>query len=134
MYTIKRVGIGSAFRVGAVSSALVWAVFGILFVLWMLAIGSAVDSTTNSFSNTNSSDFAEISGGFTIFFYLCMIPIQAVIGGIMGALYAFIYNIVAGWVGGLELELEQRQVYYSPGISPAQEPQKRQPDNYDPFE
>ena len=140
MYTIRRVSIGSAFRVGAVSSALMWAVFGILLVLWMMAVGSAVDSTATQFSG-QSNNVGEFSGGVAIFTYLCGIPIYAVMGGIGGALYAFIYNLVAGWVGGLELELEQTHYMpqaYQPQQSPPMGSMGRQPrkqrDDYDPFE
>jgi len=144
MYTIKRVSIGSAFRVGAVSSALVWVVFGILFVLWIIAVGNAFDSAGTQFSG-QSNNVGEFSGGAAIFTYLCGIPIYAVIGGISGALYAFIYNLVAGWVGGLELELEQTH-YMPQAYQQQQQPpmggiggnmgaqQRKQRDDYDPFE
>ncbi len=37
---------------------------------------------------------------------IIVLPITYAIGGfVMGAVFAFVYNIVAGWVGGVELDL-----------------------------
>jgi hypothetical protein len=104
MITIRRVGIGSAFKVSAVLTALFWAIFGLLFLLFpTLLVGQLTTGSTSGFSS--SQDFADVAGGSLILVYFCGIAIYAVIGGLIGALYAFLYNLVAGWVGGLEVEL-----------------------------
>lgn len=134
MYTIKRVGIGSAFRMGAVASALIWGILGLLFILWMMMIGNSLDTTATVVYGTNTNDFSEFTGGAGILIYLCGLPMYAIVGGITGAFYAFIYNLVSRWVGGLELELEQAQTPYSQEFNPPQVPQKRRYDDFDPFE
>lgn len=132
MYTIKRVNVGSAFRVGAVSMALVWGIFGLLLVLWMVMIGEGIDSTIVIVNGTETDTFSDGATSAGIFMYLCGLPVYAIIGGFAGAIYALVYNLVARWVGGLELELEpMNPVSYD---NTYQSPEKRKFDDYDPFQ
>jgi hypothetical protein len=48
--------------------------------------------------------------GFGMGFALSLPLIYGVAGFISGAVGAFLYNIVAGWVGGIEVELENAGV------------------------
>ena len=106
---IQRIGYTSAFRVGAVLSALSYLVFflplfGINY-LFLLGIGA-----TSSSTGLSGSDFGILAGagliglvvtlGFTLLF-------AAIGGGIGMILFAFAYNLTVGWVGGLELDLER---------------------------
>ncbi len=100
--TIRRVGVGSAFKVGALMLLLFWAVFGIIFLVLQ---GSLLASMVNS-SNFPARG-AGLGLGTLCVFYLIGMVIYTIIGGIVGAAYAFFYNLVSGWVGGLELELER---------------------------
>jgi hypothetical protein len=43
---------------------------------------------------------------FGIGFAFCLPVIYAVMGFIFGVLGALIYNVVAGWIGGIEVEVE----------------------------
>jgi hypothetical protein len=102
--TIKKIGIGSAFRVGAVVSAILWLILGLFFLLFQSWFLTAAMS---------SPEFGGQAGQFqglgvmTLFFsYLCGIPLYAVIGGLVGALYAFVYNLTAGWVGGVQVQID----------------------------
>ncbi len=41
-------------------------------------------------------------------FYLIATPIIGVLSGLIwGPLYSWLYNVVAGWVGGIELGFEE---------------------------
>jgi hypothetical protein len=96
---IRRIGVGSAFRIGAILSALIFAIIGIFFVLFgvlgagmMAAFGAPAGETGGALA-------------FSLIMYVVGVVAYAVIGGIFFALYAWLYNIVAGWVGGISVEL-----------------------------
>jgi hypothetical protein len=48
----------------------------------------------------------EGEGGFGALFAIAMPLMYAVFGVIGGAIGAALYNVVAGWVGGIEVELD----------------------------
>lgn len=98
---IKKVGVGSAAKVAAMVSALVWSVFGLLLVLLSICGGGIV---SGAFGNRGAQVFA---GGLvsSIIIYVVGFIIYGIIGGIVGALYAAMYNLTARWIGGLEVEV-----------------------------
>jgi hypothetical protein len=73
--------------------AVLYGLFGLIFVPFFLLVGM--------FSPEGSGGF-----GFGMVFALAMPVIYAVMGVIGGVIGALLYNLVAGWVGGLEMELE----------------------------
>ncbi len=95
MATVKRIAPGSAFKVGAVSYAIMGLLFGIIFALVSMVGGALVPASE--------------AGVFRMFFgvgAIVFLPIcYGVIGGIFAAIGAVIYNLVAGWVGGLEVDI-----------------------------
>lgn len=108
MVRIKRVSIGSAFKIGAILSALLWLLSAVFF-LFIPALLLVDFSTTagTSVNGTSSVEFLQFSGASLIFVFLCGVPVYAIFGGLSAALTAFAYNLIAGWVGGLEIELER---------------------------
>jgi len=118
-YIIRRVAIGTAFKVGVVFNALLAAVFG-LFALLMQA--SLLSLMSNDFNN--SGNFPGGAGAITTFslattciFYGIAVVMAAIFGGIGFAVAAFVYNLTAGWVGGLEVELRTPNVLDQRGTS-----------------
>jgi hypothetical protein len=118
MFTIRRIGIASAFRVGLVGGAVMAAITGLLFILlqglFLSFIGSLLelamlDSAPGSVGMSGSGDFGGVLAAFSLatacIFYVVMIVFSAVFGGISGALIAFVYNLTARWIGGLEIEM-----------------------------
>jgi Transmembrane domain of unknown function (DUF3566) len=100
MATVKRVAPGSAFKIGLVMYAVLGLMLGIL-----TAIISMVTGTLGSFGES-AAPGAKLLGfgmgfGAIIFFPIC----YGIIGGIFAAIGAAIYNLVAGWVGGLEVDI-----------------------------
>ncbi len=89
---LRSVSVGSAFKMGAILTALFYAVFG-LFILMM---GSMLSSLM-----PNGANLA--AGGLVG--YIMMIIFGGIAGGVGGAIYAALYNLVAGWVGGIEVEV-----------------------------
>jgi hypothetical protein len=95
MATVRRIGPGSAFKVGAITYALMGLLFGVIFALTSMLGGALMPASE--------------TGVFRMFFgvgAIVFLPIfYGILGGIGGAIGAVIYNLVAGWVGGLEVDI-----------------------------
>lgn len=101
MATLKRIGPGSAFKVGAVTYALLGLVIGACIALFSMIAGSL-----GSLAGTEAGPGAKALGLGMGLGAIIIAPIfYGIIGGIGGALGAFIYNLVAGWIGGLEVDI-----------------------------
>ena len=100
MATLKRVGPGSAFKVGLVVYALLGVFVGICVALFSMVAGSLTGMMGPDATTAKMMGFGMGFGAILIF------PIMyGIAGGISGAVGALIYNLVAGWVGGLEVEI-----------------------------
>jgi ABC-type Co2+ transport system permease subunit len=85
--TIKRI---SPVQLGKLLAA-VYALFSVIFVPFLLiAVLTAPEGR-----------------GLSLVFCIVMPIIYIVLGFIGGIIGAFIYNIAAGWVGGIEIEIEE---------------------------
>lgn len=112
--TLKKIDVGSAFRVGFVVYALLFAVFGLLFVaLQGLLLSGMAGLARNSVSGGTGMSGGDLSVFFgagvlgLLCFYGVGIVAAAVGGGIQFALGAFCYNLAARWIGGVQIELER---------------------------
>src|ERR1700674_5441765 len=94
MQTIKSVGVLSAAKIGGA----VYAVLGLLFAPMFLLI-----VTIASMSGQRPNPFGAIGG--VAMAVLCPI-IYGVMGFVMGAIGAFLYNLMAKWLGGIQMEFE----------------------------
>ncbi len=97
-YALKRIGVGSAFRVGFIVglalSALFLVPFGLLTVLGV--VGGAGKGGAESVLALGAA------GGMMVFMPL----VYGFVYGVISALSALVYNVVARVVGGLEVTLE----------------------------
>lgn len=114
IFLVTRVGIGSALKIGAVASALAWAVFGLIGIgfqfLLINSIGSMSLTTTGSSADIEA--FRAVQGvgiGVLCIVYFGGIIGAAIAGGITGAVYAWMYNLAARFVGGLEIQLQRNE-------------------------
>lgn len=102
---VKRMGVLSVAKIYGVMLAGIGLVIGIPLGLIMMVIGAATMTRSGS------------AGGFGMGIgvaYIIFIPIfYGVLGFVMGALSAFIYNVASGFIGGLELELENAETEYA---------------------
>jgi hypothetical protein len=115
MVTLKRVGINSAFRIGAmiglitsfISGALLVGMQALFFSAFTSLIATSMNTGDTTFVNPSELNFITTFGmaGLCIFF-LVYIVFSTIAGGIGGVIWALAYNLGARWVGGLELELE----------------------------
>jgi hypothetical protein len=102
--TVQRIDILSAVKIGAVMGSLGWAVVGaILGVLSVCASGFLIQALSRV--GGNGEDL--FSGGFIGFMiaYILGVVLYAFVGAVSGALLAWLYNVAAGWVGGIQIEL-----------------------------
>lgn len=95
MAVVKRIGPASAFKVGLVLYGLLGLIAGVFCSLIALA--------GISFAPHERIPFAGAMGLFAVI--LCPI-VYGIIGGIAAVIGALIYNLAAGWVGGLEVEIQ----------------------------
>src|ERR1700732_3235726 len=106
MAIVRRVGPGSAFKVGLVLYALMGLVLGICMAFGSMVAGSLgglghspVPGSGGTGGSWDARSFGLGMGlGAIIFFPV----IYGLIGGVFAAIGAAVYNLVAGWVGGLE--------------------------------
>jgi hypothetical protein len=85
---LRRIGMLSLAKLQAVLLALMGLIFGIFYTI----IGAS---------------FLGVGFGLGLFFII-VFPILYAIGGfIIGIITAFLYNLVAGWVGGVEMDFGQ---------------------------
>lgn len=100
MQRIRRIGVGSAFKIGAVLSALLFAVFGIFFLVLPGLFGATIFGAFFGRQGGAGVLVASLIG------YVLGTVCYGLIGGVFMALYAWLYNLVAGWVGGLRIEMD----------------------------
>ncbi|HLX00088.1 MAG TPA: hypothetical protein VKR82_15715 [Candidatus Acidoferrales bacterium] len=95
MANLKRVGPGSAFKIGLIVYGLLGLIIGACFsLISLLGAGMAGSSSAGMF------------GMFFSAAAIIIVPIcYGLFGGIFAAIGAFIYNLAAGWVGGLEVDI-----------------------------
>jgi hypothetical protein len=94
MSIVKRISPSSAFKVGLVVYALLGLIIGLFFSLFGL-LRAVIPGT------------GAMAGGmlFGTFAVIAFPVLYGLIGGVFGALGAAIYNLAAGWVGGLSIEI-----------------------------
>ncbi len=99
-FLIRRIGVGAAFKIGAVLGGVMSAV--VLFPMGLLMALGVI----------SSDDSAAIAGGAVMGLatVVCGPLVYAFIYGLMSAFSAFIYNIIAGLTGGPEIYLERPEL------------------------
>jgi hypothetical protein len=95
MSVVKRISPGSAFKVGLVAYGLLGLVAGVFFSLFAL-LGMAVPGAGGARLG------GMIFGVFAVIFFPL---VYGLFGAVLAALGAVVYNLAAGWVGGLSIEL-----------------------------
>ena len=98
---LRRVGVLSCGKVAGVLYGLLGLVFGVLLALVSL-FGVGVAATQTAQSGTLLSFGALFGVGAVIFVPL----LYGALGFVGGIITAALYNLVARWVGGVELHLE----------------------------
>lgn len=88
MKEIKRVGPVSVGKILGVIGAVFGVIAGLILALFSGALGEA------------------FLGGNWFVQLIALVVIYAIVSFVGGVIYAAIYNLVAGWVGGIQVELD----------------------------
>jgi len=88
MTVIRAIGVLSVAKISGTIGALVGLVFGIPFAVFAYFAGSTLQLG---------------AGGWVALVALPLL--YGALGFVGGALYAWLYNVVSGWVGGIEVDL-----------------------------
>ena len=100
MMRIKRIRIGSAAKVVGFLFLIIGLIFGEITVLLSSRLQINLPQLSNEIMGLPSQAALGLAG-------LVIIPLAyGLFGLLLGALIAVIYNLSAGWLGGLEIEYE----------------------------
>ncbi len=109
-YEIKRVDIWSLAKFFAVWGLIIGFIVGLIGAIFVSIIGD-IALYSSDLSGTygipiDMSGFETVAAVAMIFVYPIMMGICGLIGGVIGG---FFYNVVAGLVGGIEVDLNQKK-------------------------
>ena len=106
IYTIRRIGLLSSFKVGCLVGAGFIAVLGLCFLPFVFMSSFTMLSSLNS-----DLPVAELGGGIVgfIVFFLVLVVVYGVWTGLTAWFYALLYNLTTRLVGGLQVELEREK-------------------------
>jgi hypothetical protein len=117
--TIKRFGVISIAKMYGLLMFIFGLVFGVIYGLILIVFGAAISALGPGGSDTTAGGVSTVVMGIAMMIGL---PIfYGVLGFIMGAIGALIYNAVAGIIGGVKFELEAVQQDYAPPPPPPHE-------------
>ncbi|HEX6625663.1 MAG TPA: DUF3566 domain-containing protein [Pyrinomonadaceae bacterium] len=106
---VKRVGVFSYAKITAVTNAAFGLIIGVIYGLIFMVVGGAI--MAGGGRDTGAAGAGSIAVGLVI---MVVFPIfTGVVGFIAGVIGALIYNVAAGFVGGLELEMENADAEYA---------------------
>lgn len=97
MYRIRRFGIVKTATTVAVLYMVIIAIFLVPFVLLFAALGSTIPARAGTPS---------LDAGSIVAFGLVAIVGYGLVGWVITAISCALYNLVAGWIGGIEIELD----------------------------
>lgn len=100
MAILRRVGPGSAFKIGLVLYGIIGLLLGIVMACVSMVAGSLGGLGQSAVPGARVLGLGMGFGAIIVFPLL-----YGVIGGVFAAIGAAIYNLVAGWVGGLEIDI-----------------------------
>ena len=117
--TIRRVGVFSIAKIQALLSFVIGLILGVIYGLFFMLFGAAISAMAPRGGDQAVGGIGSIVMGIGM---MIGFPIFAgIMGFIAGAINALVYNIAAGVVGGIKLELESVTSDYAPPPPPQQQ-------------
>lgn len=123
MHRIKSVGVMSVAKV----MGLIYGALGLLIVPIFLVIGLASSMAVKQAQAAGGNIPAALGPVFAVMMAIGAPIMYGLIGFITGAISALIYNLIAGWVGGIEMELEIAPIQHVLPVMPPQPPLPQAP-------
>lgn len=124
MHRIKSVGVMSVAKV----SGLIYGAIGLLIVPILLVVGLASSMAVKQAQQTTGANIPAAMGPvFAILMAIAAPIFYGLIGFVTGAISALIYNLIAGWVGGIEMELDIVPIQTVLPVVPPQPPLPQAP-------
>ena len=107
-YEIKRVDIWSLAKFFAVWGLIIGFIMGLIFAIFVSTLGNFAAFTASDAYGIpiDMGAFGAAATVALIFVYPIFLGICGLIGGVVGG---FFYNVVAGFVGGIEVDLNQKK-------------------------
>lgn len=93
-YKLKQLNVMSVAKIGAILGLIWGLIWGAVMALWVSSLGFIASSMVS---------MAGLSAGLI---FVTAIIFGLIGGFIAGAFWAFIYNVVAGFIGPIEMDLE----------------------------
>jgi MFS family permease len=115
--TIRRFGVISVAKMYGLLMFLFGLIFGVIYGLILIVFGAAISAMGPS-RDAAAGGIGTVAMGVGMMIGLPLF--YGVLGFIMGAIGALIYNAVAGVIGGVKFELEGVQDEYAPPPPPHQ--------------
>ena len=115
--TIRRFGVLSVAKMYGLLMFLFGLIFGVIYGLILIVFGAAI-SAMGPGRDAAAGGIGTVAMGVGMMIGLPLF--YGVLGFIMGAIGALIYNAVAGIIGGVKFELEGVQEEYAPPPPPHQ--------------
>ncbi|HZH29224.1 MAG TPA: hypothetical protein VEY11_00400 [Pyrinomonadaceae bacterium] len=116
LMTVKRIGVLSLAKMQGVVMAVIGLIIGLIYGIFFMIFSAVIMSSGGRGSGASAA--GGVVGGLAM---MILMPIfYAVLGFGIGALSAFIYNIAARSIGGVELELENTEVGFQSSPPPPQ--------------
>ena len=104
--TVRRIEVFSMAKMYGALMAIMGLIFGGLYGVVFILIGAIGGSTGFGGSHSNQALAGGSMIGIGIGAMIFMPIFYGILGFVFGALGAFIYNVLAGFVGGVQLDLE----------------------------
>src|SRR2546423_1692368 len=102
--TIKRVGVLSLAKIFGLIFLVIGLIVGVIYGLFIMLFGAAMMSRMGGDAGGAAAGTGVVVGGLAA---MVIMPLfYSVLGFVMGAIYALVFNAASGFLGGLELQVE----------------------------
>jgi hypothetical protein len=104
MQTLKKIDVFSFAKIFAVISLVLFVIYAIIFVAFSGIILARISASRAS------AMFGPVLGLGTGAIAILMIVAGVILGFVAGAIEAWLYNIFAGWIGGIKIDLKNNEL------------------------
>lgn len=114
---VRRIGVLSLAKIQGLLMFVIGLIIGVIYGLFFMIFGAAISQLGRG-ENQLAGGVSSVVIGLIM---MIAIPVfYGVLGFVGGAISGFIYNVAAGVVGGIKLELESTAAEYTPPMPPQQ--------------